>query len=58
MKKYDWNNYKKRGLMPSCLDGIKAINTGATLGETILYDKEMSYLLKSMCRKPTQLGNT
>lgn len=38
--------------MPSCLDGIKAINTGATLGETILYDKEMSYLLKSMCRKP------
>lgn len=41
--------------MPPCLDGIKAIGSRATLGETILWDKEMSNLLKSICRKPRQL---
>lgn len=33
MRKYDSNNYKMGGLMPSCLDGIKALDSGATLGK-------------------------
>lgn len=44
--------------MPPCLDGIKALDSRAMFGETILRDKETNDLLKSMCRKPRPVDNT